>query len=129
MPATYEGYVDVEATSEEEAARLALEEHISEVEWCDVEPGDECDAEVIDVYCDDPPDNAILIGKHPHAGNLDAVFGPDDLPTATQAQNQVKADDGANPCKEATRRKLPISFAAACRYWTRWRRRTYRIAG
>jgi len=99
MPATFEGYVDVEAQSEEEAARLALDERFEEIVWCDLERDDDSDAEVIDVYCEEPPDNAILIGKNPHAGNLDALLEPGDLPTATLEQNQAKPDGGGGQCR------------------------------
>lgn len=68
MPATHNGYVDVAATSENEAVRLALEEHFTEVQW-DYDKGDTCAVEVLDVECEEPPENGILIEQGHYTGN------------------------------------------------------------
>ena len=99
MPATYEGYVDIEAESEEEAAHLALENHSSEVDWCDVERGDGC-AEAFEVFCENPPANAIPVRPGRKTGaNLDFLFEPETQTATAEDQSRVKASDGGEPCK------------------------------
>ena len=108
MPATYEGYVDIEAESEEEAARLALEDHFSEVDWCDVERGDGC-CEVFEVFCENPPADAILIRPGRRTGaNLDALFEPEPQPTATEEQSQAKGELSAKALSEVRERALVL---------------------
>ena len=102
MPACIYGYVDVEATTATEAAQLALDKHLGNVSW-DYEDIDYDDyaAAVLDVECEDPPANAILMCPGRKTGaNLDAFFEPDEQPTATKEQSRSKAeDDGGDLCK------------------------------
>jgi len=49
MPAMHVGYVDVEAASEEEAARLALGERFADVDWDYSDHGDKSRVEILDV--------------------------------------------------------------------------------
>src|SRR5260370_38880524 len=60
MPASYDGYVYVEADSEEEAIRLALSYRFADVEWDYSDCGDKCGAEGLDSECEDPPLYAVL---------------------------------------------------------------------
>ena len=78
MPALHDGYVDVEATSEDEAVRLAIKEHLMEVEW-DYDGGDKYAIEVLDVDCEEPPENGILVEQGYYQGNasIDSLFEED----------------------------------------------------
>ena len=93
-PASCDGYVEVEATSADEAARLAVtDKYFSEIGW--EFSWEESEAEVLDVECEDPPAGSVLIdGNRTGSANLDALFEPDDPTTAAEEQNQAKADDG-----------------------------------
>jgi hypothetical protein len=98
MPWT-EGHVDVEATTTEEAARLALSKFRKDVEWDDEDYNEDSHhyAEVLDVECENPPVDAILICRGRKTGaNLDALFEPDEQPKAKHDKNP---DDGGEPCK------------------------------
>ena len=68
MPAVHDGFVDVEATSENEAAQLALKKHHLEIEWY-YDEGDDHAIEVLDVECEEPPENGILIEQGHYSGN------------------------------------------------------------
>jgi len=69
MPAIHDGYVEIEATSEEEAAQIALEDPWTNVDWdCD-DSGNRHGIEVFEVECDDPPSDAILIEQGYYIGN------------------------------------------------------------
>jgi hypothetical protein len=76
MPSSYDGFIDITTTSEEEAARLALE-----ADWCDVEweddGGDKHAITVLEVSCDDPPTDAVMIthGYYTGNANLESIFG------------------------------------------------------
>jgi hypothetical protein len=78
MPATYDGYVDIEAFSEQQAAEIAMNERLTHVEWeyCEA---DKYAIEVFDVECDDPPANAMLIrrGYCKSDATLEGLFEPD----------------------------------------------------
>ena len=54
MPAIHDGWVDVEATSGEEAAKLALDDRFGDVDWA-YDHGDRCSVEVCGVECENPP--------------------------------------------------------------------------
>jgi hypothetical protein len=100
MPAWIYGHVDVQATTAEEAAQLALDKHLGNVNW-DYEDIDYDDyaAAVIDVECEDPPANTLLMCPGRNAGaNLDAFFGHEDPPTRAKDSIQ-KANDGGDQCK------------------------------
>lgn len=75
MPALHEGFIEVEATSENEAARLAIGEHFSEILW-DYDKGDWSGIEVSDVDCENPPESGILVEQGYYRGNasIDALF-------------------------------------------------------
>ena len=98
MQATIEGYVDVEgATTQEEAAQLALDKHWMNVEWHDETCSfDEHGVQVCDVECENPPADAILRCPGRKTGaNLAALFDLGKQATAAEA----KANDGGAPCK------------------------------
>ena len=101
MPAYIYGHVDVEATTAEEAAELALDKHLGTVSWDygDIDY-DDCAAAVLDVECEDPPANAILrCPGRKTGGNLNAFFGTDAQPEAAEKQSQPKAEgDGGDQC-------------------------------
>jgi hypothetical protein len=101
-PACIYGYVDVEATTAEEAAQLALDKHLNNVSW-DYETidYDDCAAAVLDVECEDPPANAILRCPGRKTGaKLDFVFDPETQTRTAEEQKQPKAeDDGGDQCK------------------------------
>ena len=58
-PASCDGFIEIEATSSEEAARLALDvDHFGGYSWdYDYDPSE---GEVVDVECENPPTGAIL---------------------------------------------------------------------
>jgi DNA-dependent RNA polymerase auxiliary subunit epsilon len=105
MPGWFYGRVDVEADSEEDAARIALDERLADVEWVDSNGGDDSAAEVMEVFCDDPPADAILIGKNPSNASLDFLFEAEDeapekgTTSALGHEAQTNAADGGQPCK------------------------------
>src|SRR5215469_12895008 len=68
MPAFHDGFVDVEATSEQEAADVALKMDYSEIDW-EHDGGDECAIEVVEVECEEPPENGILIEQEWYRSN------------------------------------------------------------
>lgn len=68
MPAVHDGFVDVEATSEVEAAQLAIEKHFEEIEW-DYDGGDKHAVEVLDVECEEPPEDGVLVEQGYYRGN------------------------------------------------------------
>jgi hypothetical protein len=76
MPALHDGFVDVEATSENEAAEFALGKHYAEIQW-DYDSGDKGSIEVLDVDCEVPPENEILVEQGYYRGNasIDVLFG------------------------------------------------------
>jgi hypothetical protein len=99
MPAYIYGHVDVEAATAEEAAQLALDKHPGNVSW-DYEDIDYDDyaAAVLDVECEDPPANAILMCPGRKTGST--LDGDQDQATAAEEQSQPKAeDDGGESCK------------------------------
>lgn len=58
-PATFVGEIEIDARSEEEAARLALE-GASDADWDDPQLKDHSGViEVLDIECDDPPVGAL----------------------------------------------------------------------
>jgi hypothetical protein len=70
--------------------------HLGNVNW-DYEDIDYDDyaAAVIDVECEDPPANTLLMCPGRKTGaNLDAVFELDDMPTAAEAPTQNPNDRG-----------------------------------
>ena len=99
MPACIYGYVDVEATTAEEAAQLALDKHPGNVSWGyeDIDYDDYA-AAVLDVECEDPPANAMLIRPGRKTGaTLDGFLEPDVQPKAAEEPIQ-KAKDGGRSC-------------------------------
>jgi hypothetical protein len=89
------GYVDVEATTQDEAAELATHKHFSDVEWDYDYDVDYSTADLWDVECEHPPADAILIRPGYKTGaNLDALFEPE----TAEAPGQ-KANEGGDPCK------------------------------
>lgn len=104
MPAWYYGSVEVEADTGEEAARLALDEHLSEVGWSDSDGGEPNSAEVIEVLCEHPPANTFLVDYNRSGRPSPAVlFSSEEstgeaLPTS-QSAAAMKEDDGGRPCK------------------------------
>jgi hypothetical protein len=76
-PATHDGYVEIEAFSEQEAIELALGERRYDVDWDCQDSGGEI--EVFDVSCDEPPENTILFerGYNYSGASLDHLFEPD----------------------------------------------------
>ena len=102
MPAYIYGHVDVEAPTAEEAAQLAIDKFAGDVKWDygDIDYDDYA-AAVLDVECEDPPANAILMCPGRKTGaSLNAFFGTDDQPKAAEEQSQPKAeDDGGESCK------------------------------
>jgi hypothetical protein len=104
MPAFYDGNVEIEADSEEEAARLALDERFGDVDW-----EFSCDrwlSEVVHVECDNPPANTFMVGRNRSTStNLSALFyeSEDETPEAElplssgqQAEKQTGGVD--DPC-------------------------------
>ena len=74
MPALHVGFIDIEATSENEAGQLALEKHYSEIEW-DYDGGDRHAIEVLDVDCENPPDGILVEqGYSRSAASIDCLF-------------------------------------------------------
>jgi hypothetical protein len=75
IPALHDGFVDVEATSEDEAAQLAIDKHFSEIEW-EYDGGDKHAIEVFEVECDEPSRNGILVeqGYYQSNANIDSLF-------------------------------------------------------
>jgi hypothetical protein len=61
-PTYTDGYVDVEGTTEAEAIDLALGKHFDEVEWDSW--GDEGAVDVIDVECENPPVDCLLMNAN-----------------------------------------------------------------
>jgi hypothetical protein len=99
MPASYDGYVYVEADSEEEAIRLALNDRFADVEWDYSDCGDKCGAEVLDVECEDPPVDAILIRRNcTSTASLDFLFESDDQLPLLTGHRQAPPADGAGQC-------------------------------
>lgn len=99
MPIYISGTVDIEATTHQEAAQLALQKDWTDMEWdfdgkitnCGL---DDTRIEVAHVECVAPPVDAVLICRGCNTGaSLDALFEPDDPTTAPETQNQAKADD------------------------------------
>jgi hypothetical protein len=60
MPAYYDGFIEVQAFSEEEAAKLALSAEWADVDW-QQDKGDPQSIEVVYVECEDPPAGAMLV--------------------------------------------------------------------
>ena len=99
VPAYMNGYVDVEATTQEEAAELALDKYWNDIEWDYDFEADYSGVQVCDVECENPPVGALLMNAGPSTGtNLDALFGRDDEPTAPEDPIQ-KANEGDRSCK------------------------------
>jgi hypothetical protein len=100
MPASIYGYVDVEATTAEEATQLALDKHVADVKWDYETCGYDDDAvTVLDVECDNPPVDAIPVrpGRKTRA-NLDALFETETQTTKAEEQGQ-HAEEGGRSCK------------------------------
>ena len=95
-PAWCEGVIKVEATSEEDAARLALKQ------CCDIDWDSDYDTsvcEVVGVECENPPAGTFLVGgERTINANLDALFEPEDEPTAAEEPIQ-RVNDGGDLCK------------------------------
>ena len=104
MPGWFYGRVDVEADSEEDAARIALDERLADVQWVDSNGGDDSAAEVMEVFCDDPPADAMLIGKNPSNASLDCLFEPEgETPengTAGANESHTNTGDGRDHATE-----------------------------
>ena len=104
MPGWFYGRVDVEADSEKDAARIALDERLADVEWVDSNGGDDSAAEVMEVFCDDPPADAMLIGKNPSNASLDFLFEPEgETPengTAGATESHTNTGDGRDHATE-----------------------------
>jgi hypothetical protein len=74
VPTNYIGQIEIDAESEEEAARMALEKAY-EIHW-------ECprlmlhgsEIEVLDVECDDPPEGALLSRPGASEADISAQF-------------------------------------------------------
>jgi len=102
-PAWCEGVIEVEATSEEDAVRMALDEdHYCEIDWDhDYDTGE---AEVVDVECEEPPEGAILFGAEPNTSvSLDALFGTEEdaageLPSSSGKQPEKLIGGGGETC-------------------------------
>jgi hypothetical protein len=93
-PASCDGFVEIEAASAEEAARLALtDKYFAEIGWdCSWETSE---AEVVDVECEDRPAGAVLIGGNRNStASLHSLFEPNDA----HEQDQAKANDGGGQC-------------------------------
>jgi hypothetical protein len=74
MPATHDGQVEIEAYTEEEAVRLALNMDWTEVDWECLDTGDRHSIEVFDVECDEPPAGAVLASQSSSAADIGALF-------------------------------------------------------
>ena len=100
MPAYIYGSVDVEATSAEEAAQLAVDKHVADVDWnYDDFHYDDTAVTVLDVECEHPLVDAVLRCPRRKTGaNLDALFGPEAQPDMTEKEPQ-KANDRGEPCR------------------------------
>jgi len=78
IPVLHDGYVDLKANSESEAAELALRRHLYEIEWECQEEGDMLGMQVCCVECEEPPENSLLVhqSNRDSGANLDAIFAP-----------------------------------------------------
>ena len=84
MPATYDGFIEIEADSAEDAARLALEQRWTDVDWDYSDSGDKYSICVSDVDCEEPPEGAVLICPAWNSeASLSSLFEP---VTAASAQ-------------------------------------------
>lgn len=74
VPSNYFGQIEVEAQSEEEAARLALEK-AHEIDWesprLKLHGGE---IEVIEIECDNPPEGALLSRPHSSQADISGCF-------------------------------------------------------
>ena len=77
MPATYLGTVTVEADSESDAARLALEADWCEFDWDCSDSGDRHSIEVLDVQCEEPPEGAVFMDPSRSKATIEPLFEPE----------------------------------------------------
>lgn len=74
VPANYVGQIELDAESQEEAARLALEK-ANEIDWeCPRLTLHGSEIEVLDVECDDPPEGALLSRTGLSEADISAQF-------------------------------------------------------
>jgi hypothetical protein len=84
VPSNHFGQIEVEAPSEEEAARLALD-RANEIDWeCPRLSLGEIEIEVLDIECDDPPEG-VLLSRPPSREADTSVFLED---ASTPADNR-----------------------------------------
>lgn len=101
MPASIDGYIDVVATTQEEAAQLALGMPWTDVEWDDDTLSfDKHGLDLFDVECEAPPVDAILVCPGRKTGaSLNAFFETETQTKTAEEPSQPKANDGGEPCK------------------------------
>jgi len=89
------GCVEVQAMSEQDAARLALDaDHLGDI-WWDFD-GDIGEPEVFEIECEEPPEGAILVGgERTSNATLDDVFEPEE----PISQSDPNAANECGPCK------------------------------
>lgn len=78
MPAYYDAWIDIEATSEQEATEIALASAWRDADWqCD--RGDAHSIEVYDVECKEPPDDGFLVELDHYSSNasIETLFEAD----------------------------------------------------
>ena len=100
MPAAYDGYVEVEAYSEEEAARLALSDW-TKVDWRFDDEGDRHSIEVLDIECDNPPEGALLSRPGSSEADISAHFedAPGLADTDVAENHDGSATESGERCK------------------------------
>lgn len=94
MPALHDGFIEVEAYSEEEAARIALDQDVLEIEW-EEDSGDTYGIEVFDIDCD-PPEGAVLVPATSSEADISAQF--EEIGEVPKDYSSDSATGGA-PCK------------------------------
>ncbi|MGD1095121.1 MAG: hypothetical protein ABSB35_24405 [Bryobacteraceae bacterium] len=106
MPANHDGYLEVEAHSEEEAARLALDKSWLDIEWECNDIGDRHGIEVCYVECDDPPEGALLSRPGSSEADISVLFEDapaDHMPmegSSSRKDGQQGSTTGSgDPCK------------------------------
>lgn len=100
---SFDGYVDVDAESKGEAVELAKTKYWDSIVWEFYGSGDCTD--VMDVECEHPPADAIMICRGcTSKANLDGLFEPDDpaseggLPSASKLVRLTKTSEGGDVC-------------------------------
>lgn len=93
-PATSAGYVDIEATSENEAVELALADPWTDGHWEFDHTDCDNDIEVCEVWCDDPPEDALLMETNGSEATLDGVLWPSPEAESTEERLNGSNDKG-----------------------------------